>query len=156
MNKNVDIIYVKSLNTQTKRVWQHDQGGLPDCTLKSQMGTIRVPTGIQLLPAMDQSMNVTILQAAKSAMQSGRGSGAKWMIEFEPSAKREIDPLMGWTSSSDTGQQVNLEFSSEEEAVAYAKKKGFMYTVVRPKERKVKPKAYADNFAVDRILRWTH
>ena len=101
-------------------------------------------------------MNVVISQPAKSTMQSGRSKSGTWILQFEPQAKREIDPLMGWTSSSDTAAQVNMSFASEEEAVAYAQKKGYMYTVVRLKQRKVKPKAYADNFAHNRILRWTH
>jgi hypothetical protein len=63
---------------------------------------------------------------------------------------------MGWTSSGDTRQQLRLRFESEDEAVAYAKKHGLMYTLERPQERQVRPKAYADNFRTARIGRWTH
>ena len=38
----------------------------------------------------------------------------------------------------------------------YAKKKGYAYTVQEPKMRRAKPKAYADNFAYNRIFPWTH
>jgi hypothetical protein len=40
--------------------------------------------------------------------------------------------------------------------VAYAKKHGFMYTLETPRERRVQPKAYADNFRYDRLGPWTH
>lgn len=101
-------------------------------------------------------MQVVISQPAKSSMQSGRGNSKRWMLSFEPTSKREIEPLMGWTSSADTKQQVALWFDSMDEAVSYAQKQGYLYSVVKPTERKVTPKAYADNFANNRILRWTH
>ncbi len=47
-------------------------------------------------------------------------------------------------------------FDSREEAIAYARKNGYMYSVEAPRERKVRPKAYADNFRPGRLLRWTH
>ena len=42
-------------------------------------------------------MQVRIYQPAKSAMQSGRGNAKKWLMEYEPTARRSVDPLMGWT-----------------------------------------------------------
>src|SRR3546814_17033255 len=80
----------------------------------------------------------------------------KWVREFEPSAPREFEPLMGWTSSSDTRAQLRLRFDTLEEAIAYAQQEGLMYSVERPRERKVKPKVYADNFKYERLGRWTH
>ena len=53
-------------------------------------------------------------------------------------------------------QQVKLYFATLEEATAYAKKEGWRYTVELSHARHVKPKAYADNFAYNRIGRWTH
>ncbi len=89
-------------------------------------------------------------------MQSGRANTKRWVVEFEPEARRSVEPLMGWTSSPDTRTQVRMWFESEEEAVDFAKRHGHMYTVERPHERKITPKAYADNFAYNRKLRWTH
>ena len=100
-------------------------------------------------------MQVRIYKPAKTAMQSGVGNTREWVIEAEPSPK-EIDPLMGWTSSRDTMNQVVLRFETREEAIAYAQKKGLMYTIDEPKVRAVRPRAYADNFAYTRIGRWTH
>jgi hypothetical protein len=100
-------------------------------------------------------MQVRIYKPAKTAMQSGTGNTREWVIEAEPSRK-EIDPLMGWTSSRDTMNQVVLRFETKEEAMAYAHKQGWMYTLDEPKLRTVRPRAYADNFAYTRIGQWTH
>ena len=43
-----------------------------------------------------------------------------------------------------------------EEAIAYAQKHGYMYSLDEPRERSVRPKAYADNFKHSRLGRWTH
>lgn len=101
-------------------------------------------------------MQVRIFQPPKTAMQSGRANSKQWVMEFEPQAARQVEPLMGWTSSADTRAQLRLRFDTLEEAIAYAQKEGFMYSVERPQERKVKPKVYADNFKYDRLGRWTH
>ncbi len=101
-------------------------------------------------------MEVRIFKPAKTAMQSGRGRTHSWLMEFEPGARIEPDALMGWSGSTDTRAQVRLRFASAEEAVAHAEKNGWTFTVQAPKERRVRPKAYADNFAVKRVQPWTH
>lgn len=101
-------------------------------------------------------MQVRIFQPPKTAMQSGRATTRLWVMEFEPQSARQVEPLMGWTSSSDMRSQLRLRFDTLEEAIAYAQKEGLMYSVERPHERKVKPKVYADNFKYDRLGRWTH
>jgi hypothetical protein len=91
-----------------------------------------------------------IYKPAKTAMQSGRGNTRRWVVEFEPAEKPVIEPLMGWTSSGDTDQQVRLSFASEEKAVAYCRTNGIEYEVFKPAERTLKPKSYANNFRWDR------
>ena len=63
-------------------------------------------------------MPVRIYQPAKTAMQSGRANTLTWRLEFEPSERPHADPLMGWTSSGDTSQQLRLHFATQEEAVS--------------------------------------
>lgn len=89
-------------------------------------------------------------------MQSGKGRTKTWVLEHEATAAREIDPLMGWTSSTDTRQQIKLEFDTKEDAIAYAKRNGMAFTVEEPKERSIIKKSYADNFKYGRIGSWTH
>jgi hypothetical protein len=104
----------------------------------------------------EKHMQVRIFKQPKNPMQSGRGNTRRWVMEFEPVSAQETDPLMGWTSGRDMRQQLKLSFASEEEAVAYARKHGYMYSVVTPVDRKPRPKAYADNFRHARLGRWTH
>src|SRR5215468_10204523 len=78
------------------------------------------------------TMRARIYKPAKNAMQSGRARTKMWVLEYEPERPREIDPLMGWTSSSDMRQQVQLEFDTADEAIAYAKKNAIPFSVFEP------------------------
>jgi hypothetical protein len=101
-------------------------------------------------------MRARIYQPARNAMQSGKARSKLWFLEFEPELARQIDPLMGWTSSSDMLQQVQLDFDTREEAVAYAEKHGIAYQVFEPHRPAPKSKSYSDNFRVDRKAPWSH
>ena len=87
-----------------------------------------------------------IYRPAKNAMQSGRANLKKWVLEFEPKSAKIIDPLMGWTGSTDTDGQVRLRFSDKDAAVRYAEKYGIPFQLIEPHERSPKRKSYADNF----------
>jgi hypothetical protein len=96
-------------------------------------------------------MKVRILRPAKTAMQSGYGKTKNWLLEFEPAARNFIDPLMGWNGQTDMARELFLWFDTQEEAIRYAQKHGLAYELEVPKERKVKPKSYAENFSFNRI-----
>ena len=100
-------------------------------------------------------MTARIYQPARSAMQSGEGKD-DWLLEYEPEKPREIEPLMGWTSSSDMRSQIKLCFGSKEEAIAYAERNGVAYRVEEPKPVARKILSYSDNFAPNRIVPWSH
>ena len=78
-------------------------------------------------------------------MQSGRANTKKWLLRFDD-LKNGINPLMGWESSTNTLSELNLEFSSKDEAIKYAKKNNINYELIEPKNRKIIKKSYADNF----------
>lgn len=101
-------------------------------------------------------MTARIYKPAKTAMQSGTAQSDEWLLVHDARVAREIDPLMGWTSSSDTETQVKLWFATKEEAVAYAQKAGIAFTLVEPEKRAMVRKSYADNFKFGRIGSWTH
>jgi hypothetical protein len=103
-------------------------------------------------------MRARIYQPARNAMQSGLGKSKVWVLEFAQSSSREIDPLMGWTSSSDTETQVKLRFDTREAALAYAAAKGIEAEVIEPKARKpvLRQGGYGENFATARKGAWTH
>ena len=101
-------------------------------------------------------MIARIYKPAKTAMQSGTARTKEWVLDYEPETPREIEPLMGWTSSSDMKQQLTLHFDSKEEAVAYCERKGIPYQVIEPRQSAYRQVAYADNFAFRRGEPWTH
>ena len=78
-------------------------------------------------------------------MQSGLAKNDKWILEFKTKDPTK-NPLMGWESSDDTYSEINLEFSSKELAIEYAKKNKIDYEVIEPKKRTVIKKSYTDNF----------
>ncbi len=78
-------------------------------------------------------MTARIYLPARSATQSGQAK-EKWVLEYEPETPRLIEPLMGWTSSTDMRSQVKLSFDNKDEAIAYAQRNGIAYRVEEPKE----------------------
>lgn len=104
-------------------------------------------------------MFARIYKPAKTAMQSGHGNTKRWVLEFEASAAREVEPLMGWTSSADTlGSQVRMYFETKEAAVAFANRNGIAHEVQASDSTSAprKGKSYSDNFAYRRKETWTH
>jgi hypothetical protein len=101
-------------------------------------------------------MSARIFRPARTAMQSGRANTKEWVLEFEPSSRREVEPLMGWTASADMSQEVRLSFETKEQAIAYATREGVPYQLIEPKERRPRPKSYSDNFKFDRKRPWSH
>ncbi|SEW30351.1 ETC complex I subunit conserved region [Cognatiyoonia koreensis] len=103
-------------------------------------------------------MRARIFKPARTAMSSGTAKTRGWVLEYTRSSAREIDPLMGWTSSDDTQSQVRLKFDTKEAAVAYAKDHGIDALVTEPKPRKpnIRAGGYGENFATNRRGAWTH
>jgi len=104
----------------------------------------------------ERRMKARIYKPARTAMQSGDARTKDWVLEYEPEAAREIDPLMGWTSSRDMRSQVRLTFATKEEAIAYAERSGIPYRLAEPKPRDAVRKSYSDNFRFGRKEAWTH
>ncbi|MEM7073221.1 MAG: ETC complex I subunit [Pseudomonadota bacterium] len=100
-------------------------------------------------------MEVRIYKPAKTAMQSGRNRD-EWVVEFPQREAARADPLMGWSGHGDTRRQVRLAFPNKEQAIAFARARGFAYTVQPTHSRKIRPKSYADNFSWTRKQPWTH
>ena len=101
-------------------------------------------------------MHARIYKPAKTAMSSGQARTNDWVLEVAGSGEKRIDPLMGWTSSSDMNQQVRLTFDTKEKAIAYAKRHNMAFEVEEPQVRVRKGKSYSANFAFTRKGQWTH
>lgn len=79
-----------------------------------------------------QRRRVLIYKPAKSSMTSGRAGRTLWRLEYEPQSAPFIEPLMGWTGSTDPMAHLRLSFPSREAAVAYAERQGLEYEVREP------------------------
>ncbi|SEQ09435.1 ETC complex I subunit [Thalassovita taeanensis] len=103
-------------------------------------------------------MRARIYKPARNAMQSGVAKTRNWVLDYMPASAREVDPLMGWTSSGDTQTQVRLSFASKEAALDYAREHGIEAVVTEPKPRKpnIRVGGYGENFATNRRGAWTH
>ena len=103
-------------------------------------------------------MRARIYKPARNAMTSGQAKTKDWVLDVVSSEAKDIDPLMGWTSSKDTEQQVRMRFPTKEAAIAYAEKHGIDAVVTEPHKRKqnIRPGGYGDNFATNRRQVWTH
>jgi ETC complex I subunit-like protein len=101
-------------------------------------------------------MTARIYRPAPNAMQSGKGKSKDWVLVHEQAAARTIEPLMGYTSATDTRQQLKLAFDSLEAAEAYAQKNGIPYSVQPAHDATPKRVSYPDNFRSDRKTPWTH
>lgn len=90
----------------------------------------------------------SIYRPAKTATQSGNWHGHHWRMDWDILQKghRWENPLMGWQSSADYLQGTHLNFKSREDAIHFADKQGYEYFVQEPNERRMVPKAYANNF----------
>jgi hypothetical protein len=56
-------------------------------------------------------MRVKIYKPSKTAMSSGRAKTKHWVLDYLNDQPGAIEPLMGWTSSFDTKNQVRLRFA---------------------------------------------
>lgn len=95
-------------------------------------------------------MAARIYRPAKTATQSGRAKTKKWRLEFDTAEARFIEPLMGWTGSSDTRGQIHIGFDTMEAAIAFANKHAIDYEIEMPAAAQPPRRSYADNFRYDR------
>ncbi|KAL9089940.1 MAG: hypothetical protein Q9165_005469 [Trypethelium subeluteriae] len=90
----------------------------------------------------------SIFKPTKTATQSGDWHSHHWRMDWDVLGKghRWENPLMGWQSSADAMQGTHLNFKSKEDAINFAEKQGYEFYVQEPNERRIIPKAYANQF----------
>ncbi|KAF8765277.1 NADH dehydrogenase [ubiquinone] iron-sulfur protein 4, mitochondrial-like [Argiope bruennichi] len=119
---------------------------------------ITVPAAAEIYPVTGvpeehiKTRLVRIFKPAKNPMQSGTYNTRKWKIEFETRERWE-NPLMGWASTGDPLSNMNVQFATSEEAIAFCEKNGWPYYVDEPKVSTFKPKSYGANFAWNKRTR---
>ena len=82
-------------------------------------------------------MKAKIYKPSKTAMQSGRSKYNKWVLKFSDQKKQLKDTMMGWNGGSSTVSQIELKFSTKEEAVSYAKKITSIMKFLKPQRGKL-------------------
>jgi hypothetical protein len=90
-------------------------------------------------PAPGPLPTARIYQMSPSAAQSAPGA-RPWVLEFERSKPLEIDPLTGWTLSSDPLAQVRMTFPDMQSAIGFAERKGWRYQVADPVAPRRRPR----------------
>ncbi len=69
-----------------------------------------------------------IYRPSRSPVQSGPRP-RHWILEFEPAAPSEIEPLMGWTATRDPYRPIRLSFPDCESAIKYAERNDWNYVI---------------------------
>ncbi|XP_023321360.1 NADH dehydrogenase [ubiquinone] iron-sulfur protein 4, mitochondrial [Eurytemora carolleeae] len=118
--------------------------------------TVEGPEDHSLISGMPEEhtleRTVRIYKPAKNAMQSGTAGIKRWRIEFDTRERWENN-LMGWSSSADPLSNTLLDFANKEDAIKFAEKNSWTYSLEDPKERAPKSKSYALNFAWNKRTR---
>ena len=63
-------------------------------------------------------MVARIYKPSPTAMQSGKGKTDRWLLAYEPESDVAVEPLMGYTSSTDMNRQIKLFFDTPDIARA--------------------------------------
>jgi hypothetical protein len=103
-----------------------------------------------------ERMVARIYRPARTAMQSGKALTRDWLLVYEPEIAKRVEPLMGYTSSSDMNSQIKLSFETRELAIDYAERNAIPYRVEEPQEAKRRKISYSENFNWNRQQPWTH
>ncbi|MBJ7409450.1 MAG: ETC complex I subunit [Phenylobacterium sp.] len=64
-----------------------------------------------------------------SVTSAGRATAKGWTLSFRPRRAPRIEPLMGWTETTDTLQQVQMTFPTAEAAIRYCQRQGLAFEV---------------------------
>jgi hypothetical protein len=72
---------------------------------------------------------VTVRRRSQWRTRSGR-IRRDWELTFEPTNAPTLDPLMGWTHTTDPLSRHKVAFHTAEAAIAFAKRKGWDVTLI--------------------------
>eukprot|EP00633_Aureoumbra_lagunensis_P000387 CAMPEP_0197297854 /NCGR_PEP_ID=MMETSP0890-20130614/42155_1 /TAXON_ID=44058 ORGANISM="Aureoumbra lagunensis, Strain CCMP1510" /NCGR_SAMPLE_ID=MMETSP0890 /ASSEMBLY_ACC=CAM_ASM_000533 /LENGTH=224 /DNA_ID=CAMNT_0042775241 /DNA_START=127 /DNA_END=801 /DNA_ORIENTATION=- len=98
-------------------------------------------------PKHHRERTVMIGQRGKHANTSAWADTKAWHITWT-CQERWANPMMGWTSTADPMTQLDMRFDTKEQAIAFAEKNGWKYTLKEPVRRKdfAGYSTYSDNF----------
>ncbi|XP_078075549.1 NADH dehydrogenase [ubiquinone] iron-sulfur protein 4, mitochondrial [Mustelus asterias] len=99
-----------------------------------------------------KTRKVRIFVPARNTMQAGANNTKLWKMGFDTRERWE-NPLMGWASTADPLSNIELSFTTKEDAIAFVEKNGWSYEVEEKKVKVPRPKSYGANFAWNRRTR---
>ncbi|XP_048396399.2 NADH dehydrogenase [ubiquinone] iron-sulfur protein 4, mitochondrial isoform X2 [Stegostoma tigrinum] len=99
-----------------------------------------------------KTRTVRIFVPARNAMQSGMNNTKVWKLEFDTRERWE-NPLMGWSSTADPLSNIDISFTTKEDAIAFVEKNGWNYEVEEKKVKVPRPKSYGANFSWNKRTR---
>lgn len=127
---------------------------------KARDATIQVDTAVDITPTTGvpeehiKSRKAFIRIPTRNTMQSGTNNLHKWRITFDERERWE-NPLMGWTSTADPLSNLELNFSTREDAIAFCEKNGWEWDTEDPPVKPKRVKSYAGNFSWNKRNRLT-
>lgn len=89
---------------------------------------VEITTLNPAMPAAHSGREVVIAQKAQVSTTSVTHKTKAWTLTWPPQ-ERWSNPLMGWTSTADPLGNTELRFESKDQAIAYAEKHGWAYTL---------------------------
>jgi len=107
-------------------------------------------TGVPEELVKDRKVRIAV--PARVATQSGTYNTRHWVLQFDTQERWE-NVLMGWGSTADPLSNMELQFKTREDAIAYAETQGWNYEVDEPKPAKMKPKSYGAIFSWNKRTR---
>ncbi|XP_042217756.1 NADH dehydrogenase [ubiquinone] iron-sulfur protein 4, mitochondrial-like isoform X2 [Homarus americanus] len=125
---------------------------------KAISGYITIDTPVDITPISGvpeehiKTRRVVIKLPSKNAMQSGTNNIHRWRLFFDERERWE-NPLMGWSSTADPLSNIQVDFSSQEDAIAFCDKNGWEWTVVDPPVKPPRVKNYGANFSWNKRTR---
>jgi hypothetical protein len=91
-----------------------------------------------------------IYSPSKTAMQSGKAKTGEWILQYDTCEDQFEDPVMGWTGSTSTLNQVTFYFDTLGEAISFSLERGLDFRLYsnteKPNLDPPQKKSYADNF----------
>ncbi|XP_068227151.1 NADH dehydrogenase [ubiquinone] iron-sulfur protein 4, mitochondrial [Palaemon carinicauda] len=152
----VDDLTVKQIEPKdSKKSFMTSEEVEHDRAMKGYI-TIETPLDITPITGVPEehitTRRVLIKKPTKNSMQSGTNNLQRWKIVFEARERWE-NPLMGWASTADPLSNVEVDFPSKEEAIAFCEKNGWFWETENPPVKPPRVKSYGANFSWNKRTR---
>ncbi|MDA9573703.1 ETC complex I subunit [Rickettsiales bacterium] len=92
-------------------------------------------------------MQAIIYQKSKCSNHPGIYAKEQWYLKISSNKNyKKKSNIMNWLGNSNMNDQIDINFSSKDLAINYAKKHNIEYEILEISQVRIKSKSYADNF----------